>query len=155
MADFDKNKFSSKNQEFETPDELFNSLNNIFNFTIDVCATEENTKCDLFYSEQNSCFDKMWKGSCWMNPPYKNMKAFIKKAYEQRKNAITVCLIPARTNTNWWHEFCMKGEVWFIKGRPKFKGCIHGLPQPLALVIFGVSEGIMKSFDLKTGLLIR
>jgi len=83
-----------------------------------------------------------------MNPPYKNMKKFIKKAYEERYNAITVCLIPARTNTKWWHELCMKGEIKFICGRPKFKGCKYGLPQPLALVVFGRKQGVMQSFYL-------
>lgn len=83
-----------------------------------------------------------------MNPPYKDMKKFIQKAYSERNNAVTVCLIPARTNTKWWHDYCMKGEVYFICGRPKFKGCIHGMPQPLAFVIFGRKEGIMKSFHL-------
>lgn len=76
------------------------------------------------------------------------MKKYIKKAYDERLNATTVCLIPARTNTKWWHEYCMQGEVYFIQGRPKFKGCIHGLPQPLALVVFGRGSGIMKTFKL-------
>jgi hypothetical protein len=85
-----------------------------------------------------------------MNPPFKNMKHFVKKAYDERHDAVTVCLIPARTNTNWWHEYCMKGEVLFIQGRPKFKGNIHGLPQPLALVVFGRKEGVMGSFDYRS-----
>lgn len=74
-----------------------------------------------------------------MNPPYKDMKKWVIKAYEEsiKNDSIVVCLIPARTNTKWWHEYCMKGEIRFIKGRPKFEGCIHGLPQPLAIVIFG------------------
>ncbi len=74
-----------------------------------------------------------------MNPPYKDMKKWVIKAYEEstKNGCVVVCLIPARTNTKWWHEYCMKGEIRFIEGRPKFEGCIHGLPQPLALVIFG------------------
>lgn len=73
-----------------------------------------------------------------MNPPYKTMKEWIKKAYEESRkdNTTVVCLIPARTNTKWWHQYCMQGEIRFIEGRPKFEGCIHGLPQPLALIIF-------------------
>lgn len=149
MANFDRNRFDSNNQCWETPDELFVPLDQIFHFTTDVCASENNTKCDNFFSEVNSCLDKRWVGVNWMNPPFKNMKQYVKKAYEERHNAVTVCLIPARTNTNWWHEYCMNGEVWFIKGRPKFKGCIHGLPQPLALVIFGMKQGVMRSFDFR------
>lgn len=147
MGIFDKNKFESVSQTWETPDLLFNKLNDEFKFTRDVCADENNTKCIEFWSEEDSCLDKEWDGVNWMNPPYKNMKQFIKKAYDQRNNAVTVCLIPARTNTKWWHDLCMKGEVRFICGRPKFKGCIHGLPQPLALVIFGKGSGVMSSFN--------
>jgi len=74
-----------------------------------------------------------------MNPPYKDMKKWVIKAYteSQKNNATVVCLLPARTNTIWWHEYCMKGEIRFIRGRPAFEGCIHGLPQPLAIVVFG------------------
>ena len=146
MGDFDKNRFKSTNQDWETPDDLYEKINSLFNFTMDVCASKENTKCESFYSEENSCLTKKWSGVCWMNPPYRNMKNFIKKAYDERFNAVTVCLIPARTNTRWWHEWCMKGEVLFICGRPKFKGCVHGLPQPLALVVFGRDSGSINSF---------
>ena len=145
---FDNNRFKSKGQEWETPDELFNSLNEIFSFTRDVCASLENRKCEDFWSEEDSCLDKVWDGVNWMNPPYKDMKKFIKKAYDERDNAVTVCLIPARTNTLWWHEYCMSGQVIFICGRPKFKGCVHGLPQPLALVVFGRKTGGLGSFNL-------
>lgn len=148
MGNFDSNRFKSTNQSWETPDDLFKKIDSKFNFTRDVCASEANTKCKLFWSEFDSCLDKEWSGINWMNPPYKNMKQFVKKAYEQRHNAVTVLLIPARTNTKWWHEWCMKGEILFICGRPKFKGCIYGLPQPLALVVFGKNCGTMGSFYL-------
>ena len=153
MANFDKNRFASKNQSFETPDELFHLVDDMFHFTTDVCASAENTKCSSFYSEENSCLDKEWSGVCWMNPPFKDMKKFIKKAFDESGRAVTVCLIPARTNTKWWHELCMNGEIWFLEGRPKFKGCIHGLPQPLALVVFGRGQKIMQSFSITKGLL--
>jgi len=148
MGNFDKNRFRSTNQCWETPDDLFFKIDALFHFTKDVCASKDNTKCKEFWSGNDSCLDKKWEGTLWMNPPYKNMKLFIKKAYDERENAITVCLLPARTNTKWWHEWCMKGEIYFICGRPKFKGCIYGLPQPLALVVFGRKCGIMKSFYL-------
>lgn len=77
------------------------------------------------------------KNICWMNPPYKQVGKWIVKAYnEYQKGATVVCLVQSRTNTNWWHDYCMKGEVRFVRGRPVFKGCKHGLPQPLAIVIF-------------------
>jgi len=137
MANFDKNRFQTKNQEWETPDYLFRYLDAEFHFTRDVCASPNNALCEEYWTEDDSCLDKKWSGVNWMNPPYKDVGTFIRKAYEQRESAITVCLVPARTNTNWWHDYCMKGEVRFICGRPKFKGCKHGLPQPLAIIIFG------------------
>lgn len=149
MGNFDSNRFKSTNQSWETPDDLFARINSMFDFTRDVCASKENSKCVNYWTEEDSCLDKKWDGVNWMNPPYKDMKKFIKKAYDERENAITVCLIPARTNTKWWHDYCMNGEVYFICGRPKFKGCIHGLPQPLALVVFGRNQATMHSFFMK------
>jgi phage N-6-adenine-methyltransferase len=148
MANFDKNRFCSTNQEWETPSDLFQKINRIYKFTRDVCASEKNKKCVLFWSESDSCLNKKWQGINWMNPPFKDMKKFIKKAYLERFNAVTVCLIPARTNTRWWHDWCMEGEISFICGRPKFGNAIHGLPQPLALVIFGKRNKVMNSFFL-------
>lgn len=112
-------------------------------------AQIKNHKCEKYYTEEQNSLLMEWHGVCWMNPPYKDMKKWVIKAYnESRKNDTTVvCLIPAKTNTNWWHEYCMKGEIRFIKGRPKFEGCIHGLPQPLAIVIFNKNIlGNYKSF---------
>lgn len=139
MADFDKNRFQSKNQDYETPLSLFNVLNEEFKFTLDVCADDKNHKVDTYITEEQNALIQDWKGICWMNPPYKNIKKWIAKAYNEsiKHNSIVVCLVPARTNTSWWHDYCMKGEIRFIKGRPKFEGCKYGLPQPLAIVIFG------------------
>lgn len=146
MADFDRNRFASKKQEYATPWNLFNVLDEEFNFTLDVCADEKNHKVDRFFSEEDNSLVQDWTGVCWMNPPYKDMKKWVIKAYEEsvRNHSIIVCLIPARTNTVWWHEYCNRGEIRFLKGRPKFEGCVHGLPQPLAVVIFG--EGYQSTY---------
>jgi phage N-6-adenine-methyltransferase len=138
MGNFDNNRFKSTNQAWETPDSIFVPLDNEFHFTLDVAASYENRKCNVYFDENDDALGKSWKGQiCWMNPPYNNVGKWIKKAYEESlQGAIVVCLVQSRTNTNWWHDYCMKGEVRFIKGRPKFKGCKHGLPQPLAIVIF-------------------
>ena len=139
IAKFDTNRFASNKQEYETPTTLYDSLDREFHFTIDVCANEDNHKHDNYINEETDALKQEWQGTCWMNPPYNALKIWVKKAYqESRKDGcVVVCLMPARTNTAWWHEYCMKGEIRFLKGRPKFKGCIHGLPQPLAIVIFG------------------
>lgn len=139
MAQF-KTKFESKRQDWETPDEIFKPLDDEFQFILDVCATEENKKCSLFFDEERDGLQQDWSiytAPCWMNPPFGKQGKWVKKAYEEsRKGATVVCLLPSRTNTNWWHDYCMKGEIRFIRGRPKFKGAKHGLPQPLAIVIF-------------------
>ncbi len=139
MAKFDNNRFESKKQEYETPDNLFAILDSEFHFTIDVCANQHNAKVEKFYSEEDDGLTQDWEGVCWMNPPYDKVGTWIKKAYEESRkdNCIVVCLIPARINNQWWHNYCMKGEIRFIKGRPKFKGCKYGLPQPLSVIIFG------------------
>jgi phage N-6-adenine-methyltransferase len=139
MGNFDKNRFKSTNQEWETPDSIYLPLDNEFHFTLDVAASDINTKCPKYFSEDNDGLSaSWWKEVCWMNPPYNQVGKWIKKAYEeyQSHGATVVCLVQSRTNTNWWHDYCMKGEVRFVRGRPKFKGCVHGLPQPLAIVIF-------------------
>lgn len=136
MAQF-KTKFESKRQDWETPDELFNPLNDEFGFTLDVCATKDNAKCSRFYSMSENGLVQDWEGVCWMNPPFGEQGKWVRKAFESaQEGATVVCLLPSRTNTNWWHDYCMKGEVRFVRGRPKFKGAEHGLPQPLAIVVF-------------------
>lgn len=137
MTNFDT-MFNSVRQDWITPDEIYNPLNDEFHFTLDVCASEDNTRCDKYFCENEDGLKQEWIGTCWMNPPFKNKAQWIKKAYQESVKGVTVvCLIPARTNTNWFHDYCLKyGEVRFIRGRPKFIGAKHGLPQPLAVVIF-------------------
>ena len=130
-------KFSSIKQNWETPDELFIPLDKEFGFTLDVCADEHNAKCENYLSESNDALSLEWSGVCWMNPPFGEQGRWVKKAYEEStKGIVVVCLLPSRTNTNWWHDYCMGGEIRFIRGRPKFKGAKYGLPQPLSIVIF-------------------
>jgi len=130
--------FSSRSDDWETPQELFDELNNEFSFDLDVCATEENTKCQRFYTKEVNGLKQCWEGTCWMNPPYgRAIIDWVKKAYESAlAGAIVVCLVPARTDTRWWHDYCMKGEIRFIRGRLKFGGCKNSAPFPSAVVVF-------------------
>lgn len=142
--------YSSKSDSWETPQDLFDDLNEKYHFDIDVCATRENAKCEKFYSIEDNGLEKEWKGVCWMNPPYgRQIGKFIKKAYEASKNGATVvCLIPSRTDTKWWHDYCMKGNITFIKGRLKFINRelpsfredgdfkVSSAPFPSAIVVF-------------------
>lgn len=140
----DGSRFKSENNRWATPSSLFKRLDDEFHFTIDLAADSENTKCTTFFSSEDDALEQDWYGTCWLNPPFgetgKNkLKLWVKKAHEEYKKhgGIIVVLVPARTNTNWWHDYCHKAkEVRFIKGRPAFDGCKYGLMQPLAIVIF-------------------
>lgn len=141
MANF-KGKFDSVRQDWETPADLFDTVNAEFKFTLDVAASKSNCKVQRFISEEQDAMTLAWgRETCWLNPPYgkgHRLSAWVEKAYhESLKGATTVMLIPARTNTNWFHDLCLKhGDVRFVRGRPKFGGADHGLPQPLCFVIF-------------------
>ncbi len=132
--------FSSKVQTWETPIEFFNKVNEEFKFDIDVCAVDETAKCSNYYTPEVDGLKQEWKGVCWMNPPYgRQIGKWIEKAYnESVKGATVVCLIPARTDTKYWHEFIFPyaSEIRFIKGRLKFGNSDNSAPFPSALVIF-------------------
>jgi len=111
--------------EWETPQDFFDKLNKEFGFTLDVCANEENKKLDIYFTEEQDGLKQDWgKNVCFMNPPYGRMiSKWVRKAFEEsQKGALVVCLIPSRTETDWWWDYCMKGEIRFIHGRIKFKG---------------------------------
>ena len=130
--------FSSKSNEWTTPKDFYENLNKEFNFTLDPCATKDNYKCKKFYTKDDDGLTKDWSQEIvFMNPPYgREIKHWIKKAYDESlKGAVVVCLIPARTDTSYWHNYCMKGEIRFIKGRLKFSNK-NSAPFPSALVIF-------------------
>ena len=95
-----------------------------FNFNLDACADDENKLCNDYYSLENSCLDKFWRGKrVFMNPPYgRNISQFIKKAWRERNNAeLIVMLLPARTDTKYFHEYILPYcEIRFVKGRLKF-----------------------------------
>lgn len=147
MAGF-KNKFDSIKQDWNTPKSLFEKLNTEFRFDWDISASTDNALCKQYYTKETDGLKQNWTGLCWCNPPYgdksSKMVDWIKKAYNDTQidpNLTVVMLIPARTNTRWFHQYCMKAaEVRFICGRPKFGNSTHGLPQPLVLVIFKKSS---------------
>lgn len=132
---------SSNSREWETPSDLFNHYNNLFNFDLDVCATSENTKCRRYYNKEQDGLKLDWDKKNWMNPPYgSEIGKWIAKAYrESLKGKLVVCLLPSRTDTKWWQEFVMKSNyILFIKGRLKFSGKKDSAPFPSAIVIFGL-----------------
>lgn len=131
--------FSSKTCEWETPQAFFDALNDEFHFDLDVCATNENTKCPRYFTEEQDGLSQQWRGRCWMNPPYgREIGKWVRKAYESVTGGceLVCCLLPARTDTAWWHEYCMNGEIRFVRGRLKFGDSRNSAPFPSAVVIF-------------------
>jgi len=130
--------FMSETDMWSTPQDTFDKLNDEFKFTTDVCATAENTKCDKYFTKEQDALSQDWKGTCWMNPPYgREIGKWVEKAYLSACGGATVvCLVPSRTDTKWWHEYVMKGEIRFVKGRLKFGDSKNSAPFPSAVVIF-------------------
>jgi len=129
---------SSKDMTWETPQDLFDKLNKVFNFEIDVCAVPETAKCNIYFTPEIDGLKQKWVGNCWMNPPYgREQIKWLEKANQE--NATIVCLIPARPDTKVWHEVIFKNAkaICFIKGRLKFGGSKDSAPFPSALIVFG------------------
>lgn len=131
---------SSKTDDWATPQDFFDRLNLEFgSFDLDVCASKENAKVPNFYTKEDNGLTQEWCKKNWMNPPYgREIGKWVKKAHEESlKGNYTVALLPARTDTKWWHEYIQdKAEVRFIKGRLKFGGGKNSAPFPSVVVIF-------------------
>ena len=132
--------FTSNSDEWATPKEIFNELNNEFNFNLDVCATEDNHKCNLFFTQKDDGLSKKWGGyRVFCNPPYSNISEWVKKAYYEsyKPNTLIVLLIPARTDTKYFQEYIYhRAELRFIKGRLKFGDSKTSAPFPSMIVIY-------------------
>ena len=128
--------FSSATDMWETPKDLFDELNEEFRFQTDVCAVEQNAKCKYYYTPEQDWLKQIWAGVCWCNQPYgRGIEKWMEKAY--KSNATVVCLVPARTDTRWFHEFVLgKAEIRFIRGRLKFGNSKNSAPFPSMLVIY-------------------
>lgn len=133
-----KGMTSSATPEWATPQDLFDKLNAEFRFNVDVCATPQNAKCGLYFTKEQDGLTEDWRGVCWMNPPYgRGIAEWMAKAYRSStEGAVVVCLVPARTDTAWWHDYAVKGEIRFIRGRLKFNGHKWNAPFPSAVVVF-------------------
>lgn len=138
MADMSVH-FSSATGQWSTPQDLFDRLDKRWQFELDVCADSSNAKCVRYFTEQANGLAQPWAPfTCWMNPPYgRAIKHWIKKAYEEgQRGATVVCLIPSRTDTAYWHDYVMKGEIEFLRGRLKFGDAKNSAPFPSAIVVF-------------------
>lgn len=130
---------SSKTPEWATPQAFFDMLDKEFHFTLDPCSTHENAKCAEHYTKEDDGLSKSWGGHIvFCNPPYgRELPKWVKKSNEESRHADIVMLIPARTDTRWFHEYIYgQAEIRFIKGRLKFGGATTSAPFPSMLVIY-------------------
>lgn len=128
--------FSSKTDLWSTPQDLFDKYNDKYHFETDVCALPINTKCKKFFTPEMDGLKQEWTGVCWCNPPYgRQISKWVEKAC--KSSATVVMLIPARTDTKWFHDYCLPyGKIEFLRGRIKFGGCENPAPFPSMIVIF-------------------
>ena len=131
--------FSSKTDEWATPQWLFDALDREFGFTLDSCSTHQNAKCARHFTRAEDGLTQSWANEVvWMNPPYgQGIGAWIAKAFDaaQHEQATVVCLVPARTDTRWWHRYVMKHEIRLLRGRLRFGEATASAPFPSAIVV--------------------
>ena len=133
--------FSSKTDEWSTPNDFFQDLDREFQFTLDPCSTDENAKCEYHFTKVDDGLHKNWGGqTVFCNPPYgRVIGKWVQKAYEesQKPNTTVVMLLPSRTDTKWFHEYIYgKAEIRFVRGRLRFGGSTHNAPFPSMVVVF-------------------
>lgn len=140
--------FSSKTDQWSTPQDFFDKLNAEFHFTLDPCADEFNHKCSLYFTKEQNGLLQSWGGfSVFCNPPYgREIGSWVEKAYKTNKKHgnLVVMLIPARTDTKWFHNYIYQKpnvEIRFVRGRLKFGDSKKDAPFPSMVVIYkGVSK---------------
>ena len=137
--------FTSNKNYWETPHEFFGKLNREFNFELDVASNGDNAKCERYFTELENGLEQDWRGNVFCNPPYgREIGDWVKKAHDEslvNTNGVIVLLIPARTDTRYWHDYIFNkaSEIRFLKGRLKFE--LNGAPKqsapfPSAVVIY-------------------
>lgn len=133
--------FSSATDNWATPQDFFDKLNAEFHFDLDVCADEINHKCDKYYTKEQDGLCMPWKGIVWCNPPYgREIGKWVRKAlFASVGGSTVVMLIPARTDTKWFHDYIYKRdnvEIRFVRGRLKFGNSKNSAPFPSMVVVF-------------------
>lgn len=131
-----KGLFTSNTDLWATPQDFYDSLNEEFHFELDVCALPDNAKCKKYFTPDMDGLRQEWTGTVWCNPPYgRKIGKWVEKAY--KSDCTVVMLLPARTDTAWFHEYIYgKAEIRFVRGRLKFGGAKQSAPFPSMVVIF-------------------
>jgi len=130
-----------------TPFSFFEFLYEEFLFdpTLDVCASHENHIAPNYFTKENSCLTQNWNAhNIWINPPYgRAIIPFLEKCNEQIKNNKEchriMALLPARTDTKWFHDIVCKGatRIYLLKGRFNFnhESSVKGANAPFASIL--------------------
>lgn len=141
--------FSSASDVHSTPQWLFDALDKEFGFTLDPCSDGSNAKCKKFFSIHDSGLHKDWGNeTVFMNPPYSQCLDWMRKAYSAAQcGATVVCLVPSRTDTEWWHRYAMKGEIRFLRGRLRFGDATTNAPFPSAIIVFRPKEFVLVAWE--------
>ena len=130
--------FSSKTDDWATPQALFDELDAVYHFTLDVCASHANAKCAKYFTREEDGLAQDWSGEvCWMNPPYGK---FVKKWVEKASNAdaIVVGLLPSRTGPRWFQNHVFgQAEITFLPGRLKFGAGTKAAPFDSVVAVWG------------------
>lgn len=128
--------FSSETDMWATPQDFFDEFDAVFHFKTDVCALPENAKCEQYYTPLDDGLSQEWRGVCWCNPPYgREITKWIEKA--ATSNATVVMLLPARTDTKWFHKYILPfAKIGFVQGRLKFGDAKNSAPFPSMVCIF-------------------
>ena len=135
--------FSSKSNDWSTPQDFYDKLDEEFHFDLDPCASDDNHKCDKYFTEAEDGLLQNWGGcTVFCNPPYgREVKKWVKKCAEEAKkpNTIVVLLIFARTETSYFHDYIYNKpnvEVRFIRGRLHFGENKNPAPFGSMVVVF-------------------
>lgn len=133
----------TRSPEWETPLDLFEMLDKKFRFTLDPCASDQNAKCEYYFTKDDDGLSRSWKGHIvFMNCPYgREIEDWVKKAYLESRDSRTVVvgLLPAKTGPRWFHKWIYgKSIIQFLRGRLKFGGSNNSAPFDSMLVIWGL-----------------
>ncbi len=132
--------FSSRSDEWGTPPDLFEELDKEFHFNLDPCCTEENHMCDMYFTKDQDGLVRDWGGyTVFCNPPYSKINEWVEKCYREslKEKTIVVLLVPARTDTKWFHRWVYhRSEIRFVRGRLRYGGAVNNSPFPSMIVIF-------------------
>jgi phage N-6-adenine-methyltransferase len=145
--------FSSQTPEWPTPQWLFDALDKEFGFSLDPCSTNGNAKCAKHFTKEDDGLSKSWSDEVvFMNPPYgREIGRWMAKAHKAAmcEGATVVCLVPARTDTSWWHKWAMKHEIRLLRGRLKFGDSENSAPFPSALVVMRPATFVLRACTMQ------